>query len=264
VNTAFANPILVTRPDEAGRMLAAALNAGGARALWVPAFDLSGAPDPESARATLARLSRFDLAVFVSPSAVRATRQLTSGPWPSNTVIGAVGAATAAAARAHLHPGRDVTLIAPPGDVEGGSEALLRALDARHASFRSVLILRASGGREWLTEQLETRGVEVESLAVYDRRAHALTTQEHSDLVALLAGPQIAIDSVFSSSEAVDAVRAAMSAHVKVWQAMQRGVAITSHPRIAQRLAAAGFARVAIAPLRAGEIITAIARATRQ
>jgi 2-oxo-4-hydroxy-4-carboxy--5-ureidoimidazoline (OHCU) decarboxylase len=69
---------------------------------------------------------------------------------------------------------------------------------------------------------------------------------------------------VFSSSEAVDAVRAAMSAHIKVWLAMQRGAAITSHPRIAQRLAAAGFARVAVAPLRADEVIAAIARASRQ
>ena len=264
MSVASANPILVTRPEEPGRTLAAALRTAGRRALWVPAFDLTGSPDPARARATLSRLSHFDLAVFVSPAAVRATKEVLDSPWPVGTMIGAVGSATAAAVRAHLDLGPDVSVVAPEGEEDGGSEALLHALDARHASFERALILRASGGREWLAEQLARRRVEVEALAVYDRHAHVLTAQEQSALAALHAEPRAAIDSVFSSSEAVDAVRTSMLSLAEAWQALQRGVAIASHPRIAQRLAAAGFTHVAIAPLRAGDIIATIARASGQ
>lgn len=65
-------PVIVTRPAAGGRALAAALLARGLDALWLPAFEIGPAPDEAAARAALARLADFDLAVFVSPAAVRA------------------------------------------------------------------------------------------------------------------------------------------------------------------------------------------------
>ncbi len=242
-------PILVTRPEESGRALTSALIGRGADALWLPAFDLAPAPDAEAARAALARLAQFDLAIFVSPAAVRAAAVLLRGPWPATTAIGAVGRATADVVRARLRPGEGVRVIAPSVDA-GGSEELLRALDEAAFAPGQVLIVRAASGREWLAERLAERGAHVEALAVYERRAHALSAAEGARLAQMSAQP---IDGVFSSSEAVDALRSLLPP--PAWDALLRGVAIASHPRIAQRLADAGFARVRVVALEADAIL---------
>jgi uroporphyrinogen-III synthase len=258
VTAARPHPILVTRPEEPGRGLTTALIKRGADALWLPAFELAPAPDAPAARQTLARLGAFDLAVFVSPAAVRATAVLLDAPWPSTTAVGAAGHATAEAVRARLRPAEGVRVVAPDEDDEGGSEALLRALDAAGVEAARVLILRAVSGREWLAERLAERGVQVETIAVYDRRAHVLTAAQRARLAQMGAQP---IDSVFSSSDAIEALHAQLPD--AAWSALRRGVAVASHTRIAQRLAAVGFARVRVAPLRADEILAALAEASQ-
>lgn len=252
----------MTRPDEAGRALTAQLTARGAPAIWLPAFDLAPAPDSEAARRTLANLARFDLAIFVSPAAVRATAALFGEAWPQATAIGAVGNATRAAVTELLHPAEAVQIIAPAGADDGsGSEALWRALQDADLQPRNVLILRAASGREWLGETLAQHGAQVAALAVYDRCAHELTAAEHAQLT-IRAGP--ALDSVFTSSEAVGAMRDALAPVSGAWSALQRGVAVASHSRIAKRLRAAGFVHVVVAPLEAGEILAAIAASQRE
>jgi uroporphyrinogen-III synthase len=251
------HPILVTRPEEPGRWLTAALNERGAVALWLPAFDLKPAPKPFVVKNTLARLSTYDLAVFVSPATVRATSAVLAAAWPVRTAIGAVGRATEQAVRSELHPADAVRIVAPASDDEGGSEALLAALDAAGIEPRRVLILRAVIGRDWLRERLGERGAQVESLPVYDRHAHALSDVEREQL-DVLRGP---LDSVFSSSEAVDTVRAMLES-TPAWDSVRRGRAVASHTRIAQRLAEAGFADVCVSGLGAGEILTALQRSS--
>jgi uroporphyrinogen-III synthase len=252
VSRAHIRSIVVTRPEEPGRVLTTALIERGADALWLPAFDLAPAPDFSAVRTVLAALSTFDLAIFVSPAAVRATAALLNGPWPAAAVIGAAGQATVDAVRARLRLGSEARIVAPDDD-EGGSEALLRALDAASVSARRALILRAASGRDWLGDRLAERGVQVETLAVYDRRAHALTEQERARLMQMGVQP---IDSVFSSSEAVAAVQAMMP--VAIWEVLQQGTTVASHSRIAQRLTDAGFGKVKIAPLQAEAILAAL------
>lgn len=257
----IAHPILVTRPEEPGQRLAAALAARGADALWLPAFDLVAPSDLDAARGALAQLANFDLAIFVSPAAVRATAGLLTARWPTATTIGAVGRSTAQAVRAHLHVDAGTHIVAPAADDEGGSEALLGALAAANFAPRHVLVLRAASGRELLRERLTQRGAEVRAVAVYDRRAHVPSALEQAWLARLAAGP---IDSVFSSSEAVDAVRA-MLLPLGAWPALARGCAVASHSRIAQRLAAAGLDRVRVAALDAEAILAALGNpASRQ
>jgi len=254
VSRARYRPIVVTRPEEPGRLLTTALIERGADALWLPAFDLAPAPDFSAVRTSLAALSGFDLAVFVSPAAVRATAVLLSGSWPAATTIGAAGHATVDAVRTRLRLEADARLVAPDGDEEGGSEALLRALDAAGVEVRRALILRAASGRDWLGDRLAQRGAQVETLAVYDRRAHVLTAQEHARMRQMSAQP---VDSVFSSSEAVEAMRG-MLLPLALWDALRQGTAVASHSRIAARLAEAGFENVAVASLQAEEILAAL------
>ena len=66
--------VIVTRPASAGKRLFDRVIEQGYRALWWPAFDIDAAPDVERARETLARLAGYDLAIFVSMHAVRATQ----------------------------------------------------------------------------------------------------------------------------------------------------------------------------------------------
>lgn len=252
-----AAPILVTRPDKPGRDLAAALAARGAPALWLPAFDLAPAPDPAAARAALDALQDDDLAVFVSPAAVRAVAGLLGRAWPARTAIGAVGNATAQAVREELALPDTVRIVAPDADDDGGSESLLVALDAQAVKPRRALILRAAAGREWLSERLAERGTQVQAVAVYDRRPHVLSDSERAQLAA---GSGV-IESVFSSSEAVETLRTMLAGVNGAWHRLLAGTAIASHPRVAERLVAAGFAHVVVARLAADDVLDALARA---
>jgi len=157
------NPVvIVTRPAAAGERLHGRLIASGWDAVWCPAFDLGAAPDARAASTALQYLQRFDLVVFVSPNAVRASLPLVEKPWPTQVAIGAVGEATAAAVRAELALAPGTALIAPAGDA-AGSEAFWAAWLDSGKSARRVLILRAQHGREWLAERFSEAGARSKS-----------------------------------------------------------------------------------------------------
>ena len=272
---AESRPWLVMRPGAAGSALADALRAAGHDARWLPAFDIGPAPDAAGARAALARVADIDLAIFVSPAAVRAVHRLLDGrDWPVGTAIGAVGGATADAARTLLAraDGARLTLVAPeadpdrasapaPGVFEGsaadepdaatGSEAFWNALQVHRAArgeagaaLRRVLLLRAEQGRDWLLDQLRGQGVPVDAVAVYARRARPWDAGDVRWIAARLGGPPPRL--VVTSSEAVEAlVQAADLALPAALPWLQRGRALALHPRIVERLHASGFADAA-------------------
>ena len=274
---ALNRPFIVTRPAQAGRALTEALLARGIDARWLPAFDLGPAPDPELAKATLARLAEFDLALFVSPAAVRATAQLLAGrAWPAATAIGVVGSGTRDAVRAQIQfaDAARTTLIEPaaspvptaetePSDGEAatGSEAYWQAQLA-HAQAagglpQRVLILRAAQGRDWLQAHFEGAGAQVVLLPVYARRARQWSAEDAAWVAARRPGPPPVL--VVTSSEAVDSILAAAdaaddSAHTRRW--LQRGRALALHPRIVARLQAAGFDDAACVPCEVEALLT--------
>ncbi len=254
---AGARTVVVTRPGAAGRSLADALNRAGQPALWLPAFEFGPAPDEAQARAVLASLADFDLAVLVSPQAVRATAALLAQPWPARTTIAVVGAGTRAAVladiagaeRARLVPERDE-------DIDGsGSESLWPLLQAMQPAPRRVLLLRAQSGREWLAGKLQAAGCTVSALAVYTRSAFSPAEQLRLQLAAAAAA---GLASVISSSDAVDALAQMFGAQPDVLHALRAGPALASHPRIADRLRAAGFGRVTLCAPEAGAIVAAV------
>lgn len=246
-------PFVVTRPAQAGRELTAALGARGADALWLPAFDFGPPPDAGEAERVLARLAQFDLALFVSPAAVRATAlALGARRWPAATAIAAVGAGTRAAALATLTFDRDAQpeVVAPQESDDcadgSGSEALWRVLQTRAAGAglpRRVLLLRAGHGRDWLQARFEQAGAAVSALAVYERRARAWSADEARWVAQRAAGAAPAL--VLTSSEAVAALGAAATAADASGAALRwllRGRVLALHPRIVAAAQAAGFA----------------------
>ncbi len=235
--------IIVTRPGDAGRRLRASLQQAGHEAVWWPAFEIGAAPDAAHARRVLAELDGFDLALLVSPAAVRATAALLAQPWPATTAIGAVGAATAAAVGEWLRPAASVPLIAPASSEETGSEAFMAEWQQRGRSARRVLILRAQHGREWLAQRFAALGSRVDTLAVYSRNACELDASARRWLAASIDGGA-RVATVFSSSEAIAALDHSVRGEPRAAAWLRAGTAVATHARIAGQLLASGYSHV--------------------
>src|SRR5258706_3976043 len=266
-------PIVVTRPDDAGRELTAQLAELGADALWLPSFEIGPAPDPEAVRAQLRQMSSYDIAIFVSANAVRATRLILAPPaaglesdgaytWPAQVPIGVVGAATRAQEAVAFAGAKIIGPVSLNDEderagLEAGSEALWRALQASSIALRRVLIVRAEAGREWLREQLQDAGADVTSVAVYTRRVPRLNEEQGRWLHERSLGAAPAL--VVTSSEAVAALAQQMAAAPALAHWLRAGRALASHSRIAERLRAAGYRNVVVVAPQAQAIVAVVA-----
>jgi len=238
---------IVTKPGAGGAALTRALVDAGGQAWHLPAFELGPAPDPAAARALLAQAAGFDLVIAVSPAAARGAAALMQAPWPAATRLAGVGLATAQALREAFHLPPERVVIAPPAeDDEGsGSEALWQALQPLRPPPRRVLLLRAAQGRDWLPERLRAAGAAVEVLPVYARRAADWAGPPAAAACAALRAGQAGV--VVTSSEAVAAVLAQAAVRDRA-AALRAAPAVTMHPRVADALRGAGFARVYVVP----------------
>lgn len=233
--------VIVTRPASSGQRLFERIVQRGQQALWWPAFDIDAAPDIAVARETLARLADYELAIFVSANAVRATLPLLTGAWPPTTMIGAVGMSTRAAIDTELKPAAGLVMMAPDEDQQSGSEAFWHAWQASGRRARRMLILRAEEGRNWLIERFAEQGAEVDAVAVYSRRVYRLSAGEQQRLQRwIVEGARPLI--IFSSTEAVVALDQQTDSAGQAW--LRTGTAIACHPRIAQQLMSNGYSRV--------------------
>ncbi|HEX9398142.1 MAG TPA: uroporphyrinogen-III synthase [Burkholderiales bacterium] len=147
--------VVVTRPSALAAGLAARIEAAGGRAIRFPAIKIEDLPRP----AALKRTASYDLAIFISPTAV--DKAVGDGRrWPR---VAAVGAGTRQALEA-----RGVSpVIAPQGEAD--SEALLALPELRQVAGQRVLIVRGEGGRALLGETLTKRGARVEYAECYRR-----------------------------------------------------------------------------------------------
>ena len=213
--------ILVTRPRELAQGLADLVAGAGGEAVLYPAVEIRDPQDPAAVRALLARAGQFELAVFVSPTAVRRACALHAGPWPQR--VAAIGEGT----RREL-AGRGFTqVIAPAGRAD--SEALL-ALPAM-AGWRSVLILRGDGGRELLGDTLAAGGARVEYAECY-RRARP----ENPPL------PQGRIDAIcVNTGQALENLVGLLGR-----ERLQEPVLFASHARVAAKAAELGLQRTRV------------------
>jgi uroporphyrinogen-III synthase len=150
--------ILVTRPREQGQRLARLIEEAGGRAQLFPAIVIEEVAPPPA----LGRLHEFDLAVFVSPTAVAKVMQHVRD-WPRALRVAAVGAGT----RRSLEQHGIADVIAPRRGAD--SEALLAVPEMQEIAGKHVAILRGDGGRALLAETLVARGARVEHVSCYRR-----------------------------------------------------------------------------------------------
>jgi len=157
--------IVVTRPRDQAVQLAQRIEQAGGIPLLFPLLDIAPVQDVRVLHEQIARLPMFDLAIFVSPNAVRygiaAIRSV--GALPPLLKIATVGQGSARA----LHEAGITNVIAPAERFD--SEGLLALPELQAVSGWHVMIFRGDGGRELLGDTLKARGATVEYAACYQR-----------------------------------------------------------------------------------------------
>lgn len=187
--------ILLTRPKSQGTKLNEALEAAGARVLWIPVIELAALPLDDGARAVLGRLEEFDWCAFTSESGVRHFLDGLDSlglRWPLRLRVAAVGKATAKALE-----GRDLRPDLVPEEHAG--RALADLLMARVPPAR-ILLPRGDQGREELADLLREAGWKVTPALCYTNRPIALSPAQ---VFAVEQGLDAA---VFASPSAVRAL----------------------------------------------------------
>ena len=184
--------LVVTRPSGQASALTEALQAAIASIVashlkqdWqapqimaLPLLTIVPKSDTLVAAAIRTAMQTADLAVFVSPNAIECTMRLLGDDWQSIAQrpipIGVVGQSSYHALERH-GIGTEAKLPTPiwmPGNpAQWDSEGLWDAIQSRFPSWagRRVVVFRGDGGREWLADQLQSVGAQVEAIAVYSR-----------------------------------------------------------------------------------------------
>jgi len=157
--------IVVTRPAGQNERLAALIRAEGGEPIVFPALEILDPADARPLAAAADRLDAYDLAVFVSPSAVvkamsaiRARRA-----WPAGLKAATVGHGSEQALRRY-----GVAEVIVPAD-RFDSEALLDCRELAEVAGRRIVIFRGDGGRELLGDTLRQRGATVDYVECYRR-----------------------------------------------------------------------------------------------
>lgn len=157
--------ILVTRPAEQAAGLSRLIRDAGGTPFVFPSIEIGEPSHPDRLADILDRLNAFDLAIFVSPTAVaRAFEYLDPDrSWPRELGVAAVGQGSAWALKVS---GID-KVIAPSG--RSDSEALLALPELQNVAGKRIVIFRGEGGRELLAQTLVQRGAAVEYAECYRR-----------------------------------------------------------------------------------------------
>lgn len=162
--------IVVTRPRELAGALAAGIEKAGGNAILFPTIVIEDAPPP----AALARLDSYDLAVFVSPTAVQ--KVMARVPeWPARLTAAAIGAGS----KRELERRGVREVLAPEEGAD--SEALLALPALARVPGKRIVIFRGGTGRPLLGDALAARGAQVEYADCYRR---ALAKSDPAPLLA--------------------------------------------------------------------------------
>ncbi len=158
---------MVTRPREQAAGIAGLIEAAGGEALRYPCIEIAPPQDTAALLRVIDDLARFDVAIFISPTAVQeAMKHVRSRiAWPANLRPAAVGPGT----RRELERQGFSAVLSPSSGAD--SEALLAVPELGELADRRIVIFRGDGGRQILGERLSSRGAQVTYAQCYRREA---------------------------------------------------------------------------------------------
>jgi uroporphyrinogen-III synthase len=242
--------VIVTRPSASAAPLKRRIAALGGVALALPGVRVCATEDADAARTALRAARQADIAIFISPNAVRyAFALLPKLRFARATRVGSVGSATARAlVRRGVH---DVVWPSARQDSEG----LLALPQFARVSRRRVVLIGAPGGRDVLATTLRARGARVQSIQVY-RRTAPRWNRRHLGALESAAPPLLTL---LSSAEVL--AHFGRGLPPLLFARLAAGECIVSSLRLAQAARGAGFMRVHIAASAAADDMLAAAEA---
>jgi len=242
--------VVVTRPREQAARLAELIKAASGRPILFPALEIVDPIDSRTLRSLIDGLDRFDLAIFVSPTAasrgmemIRARRAL-----PPGLRFAAIGKGSAR----ELRRFGIAEVLAPQEGAD--SEALLALPELQHMRGRTVVIFRGAGGRELLADTLTRRGAAVDYAECYRRIRPSGDAQ-----MLLRAWSRGEIHAVtVTSREALSNLFDMVGTLGRHW--LQKTPLFVPHERIARAARALGMPNVVVTESGDEAMVTAIIR----
>ncbi len=228
--------IVITRPAAESARIAELVRVAGGNPILFPGIAIVAVEETVPLIELINRLDRFEIAIFVSPSAVNMALNLIEPrrTLPPTLRIAAVGAGCVRALQR-----RGVNEIVAPTE-RFDSEALLELPLLQNVQGKNIVIFRGVGGRELLADTLTARGAQVEYAECYRRAkpdldpAPLFAAWERGELHAITA----------TSSEALrnlsEMVGSRGATHFKSTPCF------VSHPRIEEAARALGIAQVVL------------------
>jgi len=234
--------VIVTRPAAQATPWVQSLKQHGITAVALPLMEIAPALDAVALASAWQRLGEACLVMFVSANAVE---HFFSGrppgvAWPAGTQAASPGPGTTRALRDAGVPTPQIIEPAPDSP-QFDSEALWQRLREQDWQGASVQVVRGDGGRDWLADTLREHGAEVSFVSAYRRIPPQWDEAAQALLAESLARPADQLW-FFSSSESIDHLMAHLHATAVALPSGTR--ALATHPRIAGRAEAAGFAPV--------------------
>lgn len=228
--------VIVTRPAATSASLRRRVRALGGVAIGLPGSVLRAAPDRAAIRSALAAARSADVAIFVSPAAVKfAFAAHPKLRFARTTRVCAVGAATARA----LHR-RGIRDVAWPRERQD-SEGLLALPPLQSLRGRHVVLIGAPGGRELLAQALRDKRARLARIGVYRREAPRYSTRQ----LAVLDQAPAPLLLLVSSAEALANLRATLTLHL--FARLAAGEIVVSSERLAAIARDSLFANVHVA-----------------
>jgi len=157
--------IVVTRPALQAAHLADLIRAAGGNPILFPAIDIVAVDDARALLALIDRLDGFDIAIFISPSAIDMAMSLITArrELPPHLKLAAIGPGSVR----ELGKFGVTGVIAPVERFD--SEALLDLPEMLDVAGKRIVIFRGDGGRELLGDTLAARGAGIEYAECYRR-----------------------------------------------------------------------------------------------
>ncbi len=237
--------VLVTRPAGQAAGLTRRIREFGGDPLPFPALAILPPRDPAALADSIDRLDDFQLAIFVSPTAVEEGLAAVKArrDWPPSLSVAAVGKGSG---EALAQAGFD-SVLAPESGAD--SEHLLAQPQLRDMTGKRVVIFRGEGGRELLADTLVQRGAKVTQADCYRR---ALPESDPGPVLAAFAANRLQAVTVFSA-QTLDNLLQLLGPAGKAYLAATPLFA--PHPRIAQHAQGLGIAHaIATGPGESGVI----------
>lgn len=153
----------VTRPRDQAAGLIAAIKSLGADVAALPLLEIAPPANFTPLDTALAQLEQFDLAIFVSPSAINAVCDRLSRSWPQSVPVAVMGPGSVQRAE---ECGMQ-NIISP--DRQFDSAGLLQMPQLQAISGKKIVLFRGDGGREDLPQTLRERGADLTLIQAYRR-----------------------------------------------------------------------------------------------